>query len=75
MHGCSQRTRALGFPLGALLFFARFHFVRRSLGREFRDVLLLAQEAIALGFGNDDMANTGQSGNKPAPDVAPNLHN
>jgi hypothetical protein len=45
------------------------------LGCEFSDVLLLAQEAIALGFGNDDMANTGKPGKKPTLDVAPDLHN
>jgi hypothetical protein len=45
------------------------------LGRDLPDVLLLAQEAIALAFGNDDVADTGKSGNKPALDVAPDLHN
>jgi hypothetical protein len=68
------RTRALGFPLGALLFCA-VSFVRHSLCREFSDVLLLAQEAIALGFGYDHMADTRQSGNKRAPDGAPDLYN
>ncbi len=53
------------------MFFCAHVLLRR---REFPDVVLFAKKAIAFRFRDDDMANTGKSGNKPALDVAPDLH-
>ena len=49
-----KNARALSFSLGALLFCAVSFRQADLLGREFRDVGLLAKKAIALRFRDDD---------------------
>jgi hypothetical protein len=58
-----------------LLFLRGFISLGPLLGRKFPDVVLFVKKPIELRFRDDDMANTRQSGNQSAADVAPDLHN
>jgi len=66
-----ERAR-LGFR-SALPFFRAISFY--LLGRQFRDVRLLAQKAIAFSLRDDDVADCRKSRNQSAPDIAPDLRN